>query len=115
MSTAKLNAVGHRWVGELADFIGCDSAKRQDVAYVAALDLASCSELPVNVSPLTIDHSELVKAQREDHAIDGAPTAIVGYARSCCRANDGTKRLAVPTKIVLKIVTERSVQGETLI
>ena len=114
MSTAKLNAVGHRWVGELADFRfdvkyrpgrvnidadtlsrlpldidtyvrecteeltretiqttwdGCESAKRQDVAYVAALDLASCSESPVNVSPLTIDHSELVNAQREDHAI----------------------------------------------
>lgn len=114
MSTAKLNAVGHRWVGELADFRfdikyrpgkanvdadtlsrlpldintyvnecteeltrdtiqaaweGCEAAKRQDIAYVAALNLSSQPESSLNTSPLTIAHSELVKSQREDSVI----------------------------------------------
>lgn len=114
MSTSKLNAVGHRWVGEIADFRfdiryrpgkrnadadtlsrlpldidryvaecteewskeavcatweGSRVAEKQDVAYVAALNLSQDPE-PHGMGPLpTIDHDELVKVQREDPAI----------------------------------------------
>lgn len=111
MSTAKLNAVGHQWVGELVDFRfdikyrpggvnidadtlsrlpfdmdtyvtrcteeltretvqamweGCESAEKQDIAYIAALNLATGMVSPGDVSPLTIAPSELVKSQRKD-------------------------------------------------
>lgn len=114
MSTAKLNAVGHRWVGELADFRfaikyrpgksnvdadtlsrlpldmdryvaecteeltrdtvraawdGSEAAKKQDVAYIAVLNLARSPEAPITTSLPTIDHHELVRAQKEDNAI----------------------------------------------
>lgn len=120
---AKLNAVGHRWVGELADFRfdirywpgksnadadtlsrlpldidryvaecteewskeavcetweGSGVAEKQDVAYVAALNLAQ-DPVPHGMGPLpTIDHDELVKAQREDPANWG-PNKIEGH------------------------------------
>ena len=116
MSTAKLNAVGHRWVGELADFRfdvkyrpgksnidadtlsrlpldmekyertcteelsteavratwdGSQAAERKDVAWVAALNISSPDSNQQSHPPLqTISHDELVKAQREDQAIN---------------------------------------------
>lgn len=116
MSTAKLNAVGHRWVGELADFRfdvkyrpgksnmdadtlsrlpldmeryemtcteelsnetvratwdGSRAAERKDVAWVAALNItAPGSNQQYHTHLQTISHDELVKAQREDQALN---------------------------------------------
>lgn len=116
MSTAKLNAVCHRWVGELADlrfdvkyrtgrsnidadtlsclpldmekyertcteelsteavrvtWDGSQAAERKDVAWVAALNISSPDSNQQSHPPLqTISHDELVKAQREDQAIN---------------------------------------------
>lgn len=113
LSTAKLNAVGHRWVGQLADFrfdiryrpgksnIDADTlsrcpldintlmtqcseelseeavctiwegtrrAQERDIAWVAALTLASQPQPPIE--PLqAISHDELVRKQRADFAI----------------------------------------------
>lgn len=54
-----------------------DIGEKQDVAYVAALNLAQDPE-PHGMGPLpTIDHDELVKAQREDPANWG-PNKIEG-------------------------------------
>ena len=113
MSSAKLNAVGHRWVGELSDFRfeikyrpgkvnidadtlsrlpldmdkyvaecseelsqevvratwdGSMAAQKQDVAWIAALTLATDTTPEPSVIP-TISRDELVRAQREDTAI----------------------------------------------
>uniref|UniRef100_A0AAQ6IVH8 Gypsy retrotransposon integrase-like protein 1 n=1 Tax=Anabas testudineus TaxID=64144 RepID=A0AAQ6IVH8_ANATE len=113
MSTAKLNAVGHRWVGELSDFRfdvkyrpgksnvdadtlsrlpldmekygmtcteefsdsavramwdGSQTAKLKDVAWVAALNIASSDSCQHSHLP-TISHDDLVRAQREDETI----------------------------------------------
>lgn len=113
LSTAKLNAVGHRWVGQLADFqfdikyrpgktnidadtlsrcplyidtfmAGCSEelseeavcavwegsrrAQQEDVAWVAALNLASHSQTQVEPLP-EVSHDELVREQRKDPAI----------------------------------------------
>ena len=114
MSTAKLNAAGHRWVGELADFRFCikyrpgkvnvdadtlsrlpldidtyvencteelnrdaihaawegsEAAKRHDVAYVAAINLAQSTESQAKPSLAAISQSELIQAQKRDTAI----------------------------------------------
>ncbi len=115
MSTAKLNAVGHRWVGELSNFRfdiryrpgksngdadtlsrlpldmgkyevicteefsneavratwdGSQAAERKDVAWVAALNIRSPDPPPQPHCHLpTINHDDLVKAQRDDQAI----------------------------------------------
>lgn len=114
MSTAKMNAVGHRWVGELADFRfdvkyrpgkvnidadsfsrfpldidtyltkfteelmreaiqatweGCESAKRQDAAYVAALCLTCPARDTCEHVTIAVCHSDLVKSQRKDPSI----------------------------------------------
>lgn len=116
MSTAKLNAVGHRWVGELSDFhfdiryrpgkcnvdantlsrlpldmerygsvctkelsdkevqatwAGSQAAQRKGVAWVAALNTTSTdlSFQPRTKLP-TISHDDLVRAQKEDQAIN---------------------------------------------
>lgn len=113
LSTAKLNAVGHRWVGQLADFHfdikyrpgkanidadvlsrcpldiealmkvcseelsaeavgavweGSRRAKQGDVAWVAALNLAS-SNPPIKEPLQSISHEKLVQEQRKDPAI----------------------------------------------
>lgn len=113
LSTAKLNAVGHRWVGQLADFhfdiryrpgksnIDADTlsrcpldmeslmtecseeltdeavctvwegtrrAQQRDVAWVAALSLASQAQ-PCLEPLQAISHDELVNEQRADPAI----------------------------------------------
>lgn len=113
LSTAKLNAVGHRWVGQLADFHfdikyrpgkvnidadvlsrcpldiealmkecseelseeavgavweGSRRAKQGDVAWVAALNLAS-PNLPIKEPLQSISHEKLVQEQRTDPAI----------------------------------------------
>lgn len=122
MSMAKLNAAGHRWVGELADFRfsikyrpgkvnvdadtlsrlpldmdsyveecseelngdaihavweGSEAAKKHDVAYVAALNLAQNSDSQAHthsqITPMTLpamSHSELIRAQGQDVAIN---------------------------------------------
>lgn len=116
MSTAKLNAVGHRWVGKLSDFrfdiryrpgkskvdadtlsrrppdmerygsvcteelsdevvhatwAGSQAAQCKDVAWVAALNTTSTylSLQPRTKLP-TISHDDLVRAQKEDQAIN---------------------------------------------
>lgn len=114
MSTAKLNAVGHRWVGELSDFRfdikyrpgktnvdadtlsrmplnideyvgecteglsqdvvqatwnGTRAAQEREVAWVAALTLATNADQDPPAPLSTISRDELAKAQREDEAV----------------------------------------------
>lgn len=114
MSKAKLNAAGHRWVGDLADFRfsiryrpgkvnvdadtlsrlpldidtyvgkcteeldrdgirdtweGSVAAKKHDVAYVAAINLAQSAEPQDKPSLPAISQHELIRAQRQDTPI----------------------------------------------
>lgn len=97
MSTAKLNTVGHRWVGELSDFrfdiryrpgkvniyadtlsrlplgttwIGSQIAKDKEVAYVAMLNLSQGTGPHTPDPQSTVSHEDLKKAQREDMTIN---------------------------------------------
>ncbi|KAL3972968.1 pleiotrophin [Sarotherodon galilaeus] len=155
LSTAKLNAVGHRWVGELADFRfdvkyrpgkvnidadtfsrfpldidtyltkcteeltgeavhaaweGCESAKTEDVAYVAALSL-TCPEPAVNRSPFTVCHSDLVKSQRGDPAIS---ELIKLKETKTIITNDDRRRASGPVRKLMHEWGKLSIENQLL-
>lgn len=140
MSTAKLNAAGHRWVGELADFRfsikyrpgkvnvdadtlsrlpldidsyveecteelngdairaaweGSEAAKKHDVAYVASLNLTQNSDSQNTMTLPSISQSELIRAQRQDVAIN----EIIKLKQSkAVLTNEDRRKGSVPVK-----------------
>lgn len=134
MSTAKLNAVGHRWVGELSDFRfdvkyrpgksnvdadtlsrlpldmekykmtcteefsdeavratwdGSQAAKLKDVAWVAALNIASPDSQQFQTHLPTLSHDDLMRAQREDEAI----SKVIELKQSGSKLTDETCKM----------------------
>lgn len=156
MSTAKLNAAGHRWVGELTDFRftikyrpgkvnvdadtpsrlpldidiyvekcieelnrdairsaweGSEAAKRRDVAYVAAINLAQSAESQAKPSLPAISQNELIQAQRQDMAIN---EIIKLKQTKTVLTNEDRNKARGPVKRLLHEWGKLSMEGDLL-